>query len=121
MCLNAEDKRLESALVFSKKQRIKKKEFKKIFQHGLLIRDKDILLRYLPRQNQFCRFAVNVSKKVSNKAVIRNKLRRQTQAIFRKNLSQFPKTVDLFVSFRSNFADFKELEDKLLSLIKKIN
>ncbi|MBI2065753.1 MAG: ribonuclease P protein component [Candidatus Zambryskibacteria bacterium] len=64
---------------------------------------------------------ISVSKKVSKKAVVRNKIKRRVRAIMQKNLTNI-KPARYFVVAKTGAEDIKseELKSELLSLIRSI-
>lgn len=67
------------------------------------------------------RFAVVVGTKVSKKAVVRNRLRRQIREVIRLRLDQFKPGYDLVLIVKSAAMDksHEQLERAVLSLLKK--
>ncbi|MFA5228326.1 MAG: ribonuclease P protein component [Candidatus Paceibacterota bacterium] len=55
----------------------KKKEFEAIFENGRIKKGKNIIVRYLGNGTEETKVGFIVSKKVSKKAVERNKIKRQ--------------------------------------------
>ncbi len=55
----------------------KKKEFEAIFENGRTIKGKNIIVKYLGNGLEYAKVGFIVSKKVSKKAVERNKIKRQ--------------------------------------------
>ena len=61
------------------------KDFENIIHKGRIIKNKYYILYCLKNDNnQYYRFGISVGKKVSNKAVIRNRLKRQLKSIIDK-------------------------------------
>ncbi len=59
-----------------KEKRLNKALFKKVIDKGKSLNSKVFIVRFV-KDNSLLKFAVSVSKKVSKKAVIRNKIRRR--------------------------------------------
>lgn len=108
--------------MLSQKFRLAKREdFKKVFQKGKKDFNVFFGLRYLINNLENCRFAVVVSTKVSKKAVIRNKLKRQTREIIKSVLDKFDNNFDIIVNIlpKAVDGDYHQLEKELLTILKK--
>jgi len=68
------------------------------------------------------RFGVVVGLKVSKRAVIRNRLRRQIREILRNDLGKIEKRYDVMIIGKKSALEigFKELETEIRGLFKKI-
>ena len=81
--------------MFSKSQRItKKKDFDLIFKKGKVFYSPFFTIRILKNDLNTQRFTVLVSKKVSKKAVDRNKIKRILREAIKKNQKIFPSNSD---------------------------
>jgi ribonuclease P protein component len=111
--------------VFFKKKRIKKKkDFEELFKNG--IRQKGFFLSLRARKNdlEFSRFGTIVSKKVSKKAVERNKIRRRIFEITRKDLlNRIKKGWDVLFVVSAGIKEKKgkELQEILLKELERAN
>ena len=98
-----------------KKERLRKKrDFDLVYQKGDRYSGKIILLFVLKNESPNSRCGFSISKKVSKKAVIRNKLRRRLGSIYREERNKLDKHVDLVFVARQHieelsFADLKVL------------
>ena len=63
----------------------KKKDFDKVFKKGKSSFDGLLGVKMLKNEQEFTRFGIIVSSKVSKKAVIRNKIKRRIRNIIAKN------------------------------------
>jgi ribonuclease P protein component len=107
--------------MFAQKNRIKnKKEFEKIFKKGKGFDSDFLFLKVINNSLEYSRFAVVVSKKVSNKAVIRNKVKRRLREILKKRLLD-KKGLDIVLIAKPGIEqkDFKELENKADIILKR--
>lgn len=79
-------------------------------------------LFYLPNDVCSCRIAIVVSKKISNRAVVRNKIKRQIKAIIHKNKLSMPNT-DVVIIAKSEWKidDFFKNQKIICGLFKKEN
>ena len=85
--------------MLSAKHRLrKKKEIDKVFKNGRSFKEGCLILKTMKNDLAFCRFAFVVSKKVSSKAVVRNKIRRKIREAVRLNWQDCqPGTDNLFI------------------------
>lgn len=79
-------------------------------------------LRYGPKKSDLGTNAVVVSKKVSKKAVVRNKIKRKILAILKENLGEKQDEVDLVIYVRPLPESLEDsvLEKSLIESIEKI-
>lgn len=104
------------------KNRIKKqKDFEKIFKQGRAYKEKELFVKVLKREDSNLRFGFVVSKKVSNKAVQRNKVKRRMREIVRSLLPNIKKGYDVVLVALPGLEkyDFWELQEIILSVFQK--
>jgi len=109
--------------MLSKKNRIKDKRLiKKILKKGRRVKFGYLLFKYLPSEEENSKFAFIVSKKVSKKAVVRNKIKRQLSEILRTNLANFPIKVNgVFIALPGiGELDFAQKKENLFQVLKAI-
>ena len=106
----------------------KTKDIELIFQKGKKAFSQFFLVRYLPNQKPYSRFAVVVSNKVSKRAVQRNLLKRRVREILRASLSQLPVGLDLVVlvspkiiNSSKEILSFEKIKVNLLQTLNKIH
>lgn len=99
----------------------KKKEFEKVFKKGEKFKESFLFLRLLENNFGDSRFGFIVSRRVSKKAVARNKLKRMLREIVRLKLPEIGKKVDgiLSVSSAPKKDDFLEMSRVIDKLFKK--
>ncbi len=101
------------------------KSLNETYKRGITLYEKDFSIKSLTKtRQQIPRFAVVVSKKVSKKAVIRNKIRRKIYEIIRTNLNIIKENQNLIITvFKEDVLNIehKKLNKKITNLIKKIN
>ncbi len=109
--------------MFPKNQRItKKSDFNLIYKKGRVFYSENLSLRILKKNSNINRFAVIVSKKVSNKATKRNKLKRRLRELLKKYENRLPKGVDMVIYTKKELLElnFKELEKNIKKILTKI-
>lgn len=101
----------------------KKKEIDNVFQKGKSSFDAVLGVKVSQNKENKNRFVTTVSTKVSKKAVVRNKIKRQLQEIIRLNNVNFETGFDFFVLALPLIKDkkYNEIERSLLQHLKKLN
>lgn len=99
----------------------KEKDIEKVFKTGKSVFDPVCGFKFLPNGLPVSRFAVMVGVKISKSAVKRNRLRRQIREVIHLNLKNIKSGLDFTFIVRSEAkeADYKVLEQKILSGLKK--
>ncbi|OGY49480.1 MAG: ribonuclease P protein component [Candidatus Buchananbacteria bacterium RIFCSPHIGHO2_02_FULL_45_11b] len=99
------------------------RDFKRINAGGKSVFSAYFRLRYLANKLPNSRFAVVVSTKISKKATIRNRLKRQTREILRLNREKIKDGFDLIISVQNRALgrDYEELKTDLAVLFFKGN
>lgn len=109
--------------MLSKKYRIPKKLIVETIKRGYSLYVKNLGLKYSPSQlKEGVFFAFIIPKKVSKRAVVRNKLKRQTKAIIKNNLNKIKTGFNYVIMFKPgvNELSFQELEKEVVELFSKI-
>ena len=93
----------------------KKKDFEKVFNHGRIYRQDFLLLKLLKNDLEFSRIGFIVSKKISNKAVVRNKVKRRLRDIVRKKISDMKNNNDIIIIALQGIQEktFQEMEQEI--------
>lgn len=93
------------------------KEFDRVFKAGQSFYGKEMGLKIAKNDLAVSRFGILINTKVSKKAVVRNKIKRQIRAIIEANLSRISNGYDLVIIVFPQILDknFKEIEKILLS------
>ena len=73
-------------------------------------------------EKEYYRFGLSVGKKISNKAVIRNKLKRQLKSIIDNYKNLYQNNLDYIIIMKRNCleSNYQELETSFLNIMKKI-
>ncbi len=92
-----------------------------LFRKGKGVFDAVCGVKYTKNSKEESRFAIMIGKKVSKKAVVRNKIRRQYRAILRKHLPNIAKGFDvlLIVSPKVKELTYKQKEERLITVLQK--
>ncbi|MDD4358411.1 MAG: ribonuclease P protein component [Candidatus Pacebacteria bacterium] len=97
----------------------KKKDFDRVYKKGRGIRSDSLFLKILENDKEKTRIGIVISKKVSKKAVERNKIKRRIREIVRK--MDFCKGFDIIVVAYPNAKekDFEGIKQEIIYLFKK--
>jgi len=100
----------------------KKKDFEKLFKDGMSFQEKFLALKINKNNLSNNRFGFIVSKKISKKAVVRNKIKRQFREIVRKEINNYRKGFDVAVIALPGveLKTFEEVSRALERAFKKI-
>jgi len=104
----------------------KKKDFEKLFKEGKSFSEKFLVLKINKNNLNNNRFGFIVSKKISKKAVARNKIKRQLREIVRKEINNYQKGFDVAVIAlpgieSKNFEEMSQALERILKKIKILN
>lgn len=93
------------------------KEFDRVFKAGQSFYGKEIGFKIAKNNLALSRFGILINTKVSKKAVVRNKIKRQIRAIIERNLENISGGYDLVIIVFPQILDknFKEIEKILLN------
>lgn len=95
-----------------------------IKKRGVFYKSTDIKMGVLGREDKDpSRFGVIVSKKISKKAVLRNRIKRVLREMIRNNLKKIKPGSDILVIAGSDLLGLgnEELERQFISLVKRAN
>lgn len=109
--------------MLSKQYRLKKRsDFQEVWRLGTKAKGQLIIMRAHQTSNECPRFAFIVSKKVSKKAVIRNRIKRTITEVVRQNISSVKGGYDVIVVALPQIAGTSSIKIKedVLNTIKKI-
>lgn len=77
-----------------------RRDFDKLYRSGERFSAPHFLIRVLPNNRTMTRIAVVMSTKVSKRATVRNRYKRQTRAVLEELLPRLPGGWDIFVTIR---------------------
>lgn len=99
------------------------KEFDRVFKTGQSFYAKVIGIKTALNDLKYARFGILVGLKVSKKAVIRNKARRQIRSILGQELPSLKTGKDVIIIVLPPILDknFKEIKEILISGLKKLD
>ncbi|MEK7562199.1 MAG: ribonuclease P protein component [Patescibacteria group bacterium] len=91
----------------------KKKDFEVIFTKGKSFKNEFLILKFIKNNLPESRFGFVISKKVSQKAVMRNKVKRRLGEVARANIKNIKKGIDIvFIALpgieKKNFLETKK-------------
>ena len=105
-----------------RENRLKKEEdFKKVFKKGRGFTNDLLVLKVIKNNLDISRFAFVISKKISKKATIRNRIKRRLDNVIRVDLPKIKKGWDgiIIVLPGAEIKDFKEIEEDINQLLEK--
>jgi len=106
-----------------RKEMIKDKiTFNTIIRKGKFIKDDNFVIYYLPSNDSNTKFGIAI-KRTIGKAVVRNKLKRQTRFIIDKNKKKFKNGYNYIIMIREKSLDngFNSMDKSFNTLIERIN
>lgn len=99
----------------------KKKDFEKVFKKGERFKEGFLSLIALRNKSTESRFGFIVSRKLSKKATLRNKIKRRLRALAEANIPKINPKADLILIANSGLEkkDFWEIEEILKEILQK--
>ncbi|MSS20033.1 ribonuclease P protein component [Pseudoramibacter porci] len=97
------------------------KNFDRVFHHGQRFGNRHFQFYYLKNRKSTNRLGIIVSKKVSKRAVVRNKVKRRIRASYQNELEQIQQGYDLIIVAKKRCADdpYRDLDRSLRHLFYK--
>ncbi len=101
----------------------KENDFKNVFNHGDVFGNRTFVMYFLKNKLEVNRIGIIVSKKISKKAVVRNKIRRQIKEAYRLNEEKITSGYDIILIAREAIKtiDYQKIEKSLMHLFYKKN
>lgn len=98
------------------------KDFDKIIHNGRYYKNKYFIIYISNNDYKNYRFGISVGKKISNKAVIRNKIKRRIKSIIDNHKNFYQNNKDYIIIMKRSCleADFQELENNFIDTFNKI-
>ncbi|MBL7156084.1 MAG: ribonuclease P protein component [Candidatus Pacebacteria bacterium] len=98
-----------------------KKDFEKVFKNGKGFHQDFLFLKLLGNDKKQTRVGFVVSKKISNKAVIRNKVKRRLREIIRDQITEINQGFDIVLVALPGLEekDFSEIKNMVNNLLNK--
>jgi len=106
-----------------RKEMIKDKNtFNNIIRKGKFIKDENFVIYYLPNEDNKTKFGIAIKKNIG-KAVVRNKLKRQTRFIMDKYKKKFKNNYNYIIMIREKCLEngFNSMDKSFNTLIERIN
>lgn len=99
------------------------KDFSEILNKRRFIKNKYYTIYYNDKKEAYYRFGLSVGKKISKKAVIRNKLKRRLKSIIDNNKNYYQKSQDYIIIMKEACLEtsYNELEKAFQDIMNKIN
>ena len=110
--------------MLNKKNRISNRGLiKKLSDKGNTYRSRLFIFKFLPGKNNESEFAITISKKVSKKAVERNKLKRQINEAIKSNLENLKNNIVVLIIAKTNSlaSTYQDIETNIIDFINQVN
>ena len=103
----------------------KQKDFERVYQQGKGFKQDFLFLKAVSNGLEITRFGLVVSRKISKKAVIRNRVKRRLREIIRLRLEKVKKGVDVVLVTlpgieEKEYQEIEQMVDKLLEKAKLV-
>ncbi|KNZ42557.1 ribonuclease P protein component [Acetobacterium bakii] len=101
----------------------KQNDFNRVFKTGEVFGNKTFVMYYLKNGSEANRLGIVVSKKVSKKAVVRNKIKRRIKEAYRLNEDSFAMGFDIIIIAKGSCQEekYNNMEKSLKHLFYKKN
>ena len=98
------------------------KDFEEIIKKKHFLSNNFFVIYYNDKKDKYYRFGLSVGKKVSKRAVDRNKLKRRLKMIIDNSKNYYQNSKDYIIIMKGSTltAEYKELERSFQELISKI-
>lgn len=108
-------------MLFLKNRLKKEKDFKEVFSKGRTVYSNPINIRFFWRDVNERRVGIIVSKKVSKKAVTRNRVKRVLREQMREKIERVQRGIDIIIIAKRDILklNFKEINISLEEVLKK--
>ena len=104
----------------------KQKDFKLVFKEGKIFRDDFLILKTRKNKLREFRIGIVVSRKISPKAVVRNRIKRRLRGIVKGRIKEIKKGIDIVLITlpgieERNFLEIKEIIEKIFKKADILN
>lgn len=107
-------------MALSAKNRLsKKRDFDTVFKEGKAVKGSFLFIKIYENSKQLRRFGFVISSKVSKKAVIRNKIRRELSDFVRLNMDKIRSGYDIIVLIKNGSASIDKLREDFKDTLKR--
>ena len=109
--------------MLAKQHRLQKdKEFESVFRKGKASKGKFLFLKLKRNKLQISRFGFIIGKKISKKATVRNKIKRQLREIVRENLNNVKSGFDVVIVTKPGIINknYQEIKNDLENLFQNL-
>lgn len=98
------------------------KDIENVWKNGKTIAGKLVFLKIIKNKKNISRFGFIVSSKISKKAVIRNKIKRQLREIIRHNLDKIKTGIDVTIIAKQEIInkEYQEIKNDFENLLQNI-
>lgn len=99
------------------------KDFENAIKKGNRTSNTNYIIYVISNEREYYRFGISVGKKISNRAVIRNKLKRQLKSIIDNHKNLYQNHQDYIIIMKRNCleSNYEELENSFLNIMNKIS
>jgi len=105
--------------MFPRQYRLKKKkDFEGVYKKGKTISNEYFLFKFIENDLENPRIGIIVSRRVLNKAVKRNLLKRRIREAIRNNFPE--KNIDLVIIARKNIENYQEIETLIKQFYERL-
>lgn len=100
---------------------VKEKDFKQVFKRGKYLNSSYLSLKIGKNKLPLSQFGFVVSTKISKKAVVRNKIKRQLKKIIQLNLKKIDQGLNMVIITHPSIrgVKYQAIETTLIDLLKK--
>jgi ribonuclease P protein component len=106
---------------YTKNERLlKPSEFQRVYKQGKWAANREVVINFENHQSETSRLGITVSKKVSKRAVDRNRIKRQIREWFRAQKKQFC-SIDIVITAKPalNIKSSEEIQNSLDDIWRK--
>ena len=109
-------------MLATKYRLVKDKDFKRVLTKGRSFFSPNLRIRYVANGLDFCRMSAVASVKLSKKAVIRNRLKRQVREVIRLNFKKIKPGNDIVIYLKSQAVGqtYEQFEKEILANLSKL-